>query len=119
MRLINTTTYELEEFVDERGVGYAILSHRWLDGEVSFQQFQSTKPFPDESDAHQLILTALALITQPHMAKSNCYCNDPFAYSDTFLSISQMETMANSANVCAASFTRRSPSHRGGLPQQH
>ena len=40
MRLINAYTLELEEFPDERGTKYAILSHRWEDGEVSFQDMQ-------------------------------------------------------------------------------
>lgn len=39
MRLINTTTFELQEFFDNIP-HYAILSHRWEDGEVSFQDFQ-------------------------------------------------------------------------------
>ncbi|KAG7059539.1 HET domain-containing protein [Colletotrichum scovillei] len=40
MRLINTATLELEEFIDHtRTPPYAILSHAWQDGEVSFQEW--------------------------------------------------------------------------------
>lgn len=39
MRLINTSSLELEAFNDEQDVEYAILSHRWEDGEVSLQDF--------------------------------------------------------------------------------
>nr|POE94711.1 vegetative incompatibility protein het-e-1 [Quercus suber] len=50
MRLINTDSLELQEFLDPRHVyptqkesnfhdGYAILSHRWTDMEVSFEEF--------------------------------------------------------------------------------
>ena len=40
MRLINVYTLKLEEFPDERGIEYAILSHRWEEDEVSFQDMQ-------------------------------------------------------------------------------
>jgi len=43
MRLINAHTLELEEFVDETAVEYAILSHRWQDEEVGFQVYQDLK----------------------------------------------------------------------------
>ncbi|KAI3550645.1 HET domain-containing protein [Colletotrichum filicis] len=40
MRLINTATLELQEFFDRAGTPpYAILSHTWEDGEVSFQEW--------------------------------------------------------------------------------
>ncbi|KAK1728283.1 uncharacterized protein BDZ83DRAFT_609770 [Colletotrichum acutatum] len=39
MRLINTATLELEEFDRVRTPLYAILSHTWEDGEVSFQEW--------------------------------------------------------------------------------
>lgn len=41
MRLINANTIELEEFWGEIDKPYAILSHRWEDGEVSFQNMQN------------------------------------------------------------------------------
>ena len=41
MWLINTRTYTLEYVNDENEKAYAILSHRWEDGEVSFQDMQS------------------------------------------------------------------------------
>ena len=40
MWLINSSTYQLEEFWDERKIKYAILSHRWQDEEVSFRDMQ-------------------------------------------------------------------------------
>ncbi|KAK1637510.1 heterokaryon incompatibility protein-domain-containing protein [Colletotrichum phormii] len=40
MRLINTATLQLEEFIDRARIPpYAILSHTWEDGEVSFQEW--------------------------------------------------------------------------------
>jgi hypothetical protein len=41
MRLLNSTNLELEEFFKNRLPKYAILSHRWLDGEVSLQERQT------------------------------------------------------------------------------
>jgi hypothetical protein len=40
MRLINTSTLLLELFYGDEIPAYAILSHTWGDGEMSFQEFQ-------------------------------------------------------------------------------
>lgn len=41
MRLLDTTTFELHEFFDRKIPPYAILSHTWGEGEVSFQELLS------------------------------------------------------------------------------
>ncbi|KAK5135464.1 hypothetical protein LTR08_005252 [Meristemomyces frigidus] len=42
MRLINTTTLELHEYIDAPNApGYAILSHRWGEQEVSYEEYQA------------------------------------------------------------------------------
>jgi hypothetical protein len=41
MRLLNSATVKLEEFPDDHIPAYAILSHRWQDDELSFQDMQS------------------------------------------------------------------------------
>jgi hypothetical protein len=41
MRLLNTETLQLKEFSQELFPQYAILSHRWGDEEVSFQDFEA------------------------------------------------------------------------------
>ncbi|KAI1163479.1 HET-domain-containing protein [Nemania serpens] len=41
MRLINTQNFDLEEFQNEDDLEYAILSHRWEDGEVTLQDVES------------------------------------------------------------------------------
>lgn len=47
MRLINATTFELKEFFDADLPPYAILSHRWGEHEVSYQDWlYVTKQFP-------------------------------------------------------------------------
>jgi len=39
MRLINTRTLKLEEFIGQQIPQYAILSHTWGDEEVSYQDW--------------------------------------------------------------------------------
>jgi hypothetical protein len=41
MRLLNTKTMELKEFFDDRIPPYAILSHRWEQDELSYQDLQA------------------------------------------------------------------------------
>lgn len=41
MRLLNCSTFQLETFVDSAVPPYAILSHRWQDGEVLFEDIAS------------------------------------------------------------------------------
>ena len=43
MRLLHTTTFQFEEFFDSQVPRYAILSHRWGEGEVTFQDFDVGK----------------------------------------------------------------------------
>lgn len=39
MRLINTTTFRFKEFTDDDIPSYAILSHTWDKGEVTYQDY--------------------------------------------------------------------------------
>jgi hypothetical protein len=39
MRLINTKTHLFEEFIGDEIPGYAILSHTWGEGEVTYQEY--------------------------------------------------------------------------------
>lgn len=43
MRLLSSTTLKLEEFFGDHIPKYAILSHRWLNDEVSFKDLQDGK----------------------------------------------------------------------------
>jgi hypothetical protein len=40
MRLLNVNTFKLHEFIGGTVPHYAILSHRWEEGEVTFQDLQ-------------------------------------------------------------------------------
>ena len=43
MRLINTSTLKLEEFAESSTPAYAILSHRWGEGEITFEDLNSSR----------------------------------------------------------------------------
>lgn len=59
MWLINTTTLELHEFADYyRRPPYAILSHCWGKGEVSFKNFQKKRD--SSGPGYQKIVNACA-----------------------------------------------------------
>ena len=46
MRLLNTKTFDVEDFDDPKNIRYAILSHRWVDGkELTFQDLQNLANF--------------------------------------------------------------------------
>ncbi|RMZ13464.1 hypothetical protein D0862_02309 [Hortaea werneckii] len=47
MRLINTETLEMHEFLLAHVPRYAILSHRWQEEEVSFKQYSKRHKYPE------------------------------------------------------------------------
>ncbi|KAI7158020.1 hypothetical protein KC349_g5185 [Hortaea werneckii] len=47
MRLINTETLEMHEFLPAHIPRYAILSHRWQDEEVSFKQYSKRHKYAE------------------------------------------------------------------------
>ncbi len=59
MRLLNTKTLQFEEFFDSQIPNYAILSHRWGDDEVTFQEFRKGKK--QESQGYAKIRRCCAL----------------------------------------------------------
>lgn len=60
MRLVHTSTLELHEFFNSKSDGYmpryAILSHTWEDGEITFQQYQ--KGEGRNKQGHQKVVSA-------------------------------------------------------------
>ena len=48
MRLLNTTTFELEDFLGENTPEYAILSHTWGEEEIIFQDLSAQARSLDE-----------------------------------------------------------------------
>jgi hypothetical protein len=59
MWLLNTESLQLKEFYDSQVPPYAILSHRWGDNEVSFQEFQAGSK--KNSEGHEKIANCSSL----------------------------------------------------------
>src|ERR1700753_3096180 len=57
MWLINTTTLELEFFVNPEKSSYAVLSHTWGDGEVLFQEFQNLNTAKSKDGFSKIVRT--------------------------------------------------------------
>lgn len=55
MWLINTHTYELKLFFAEAAPPYAILSHRWEDEEITFQEMNS-KEHDDQKKGYKKVI---------------------------------------------------------------
>lgn len=66
MRLINATTLELEELWEETEKQYAILSHRWEDGEVSFQAMQNAATASDMKGFAKIKATCRQALADGH-----------------------------------------------------
>jgi hypothetical protein len=71
MRLINVTTYELQEFYDTQIPDYAIVSHRWRDGEVSFQQYE--RLLSDPARRKQLVESCSRSLQEINTSSSSWY----------------------------------------------
>ncbi|KAI5366152.1 putative heterokaryon incompatibility [Septoria linicola] len=56
MRLLNTETYELHEFFDKDVPAYTILSHRWTNDEVTFQDYRKGRGH--DSAGHKKVVDA-------------------------------------------------------------
>lgn len=63
MWLINATSYELEDFSNREIPDYAILSHTWGDGEVTFQDMFSAAKFQKEG-FNKIIMTCKEALAQ-------------------------------------------------------
>lgn len=59
MRLINSATEKLASFESEGSIPvYAILSHRWEDDEVTFQEVDSQDPAVKEKKGYRKLIYA-------------------------------------------------------------
>ncbi|KFY04166.1 hypothetical protein O988_00955 [Pseudogymnoascus sp. VKM F-3808] len=102
MRLINTTTLKIEEFFDGHAPKYAILSHRWLDGEVTLQEMQAepdtTKP------GYQKILSTCKQAVSDGLAYAwvDTCCIDKTSSAELSESINSMYRWYAEAHICYA-----------------
>lgn len=72
MRLVNCRTLELEEFFGRPVPPYYILSHRWTDDEVSYQDFKKGRK--TESEGYKKIVDCCSFVLSRHHADNpECY----------------------------------------------
>ncbi|OBT84267.1 hypothetical protein VE02_06966 [Pseudogymnoascus sp. 03VT05] len=104
MRLVNTKTLRIEEFFDGHAPKYAILSHRWLDGEVTLQEMQAesctNKPGYDKilSTCKQALSDGLSY------AWIDTCCIDKTSSAELSEAINSMYRWYAEAQICYAFF---------------
>lgn len=91
MRLINTTTLRLHEFADALSTPpYAILSHRWGEHELSFEQYQSGARRNSAGYHKILVICAMAHQRGLQYAWIDTYCIDKKSSAELSEAINSM-----------------------------
>jgi len=103
MRLINTATLMLEEFIDGKNCPkYAILSHRWLREEVTFKDSQDVSRMERKPESLQKLRNACALAKSRGHAYiwiDTC-CIDKSSSAELSEAISSMFAWYRAAQAC-------------------
>lgn len=104
MRLINCTTLQLEEFFDKNIPRYAILSHTWGDGEVSFADLTLGQAVATKKEGYQKILFTChqALQDGVNYAWVDTCCIDKCSSSELSEAINSMFGWYRDAYTCYA-----------------
>jgi len=100
MRLINTRTLELHDFSLSGIPQYAILSHTWGDGEVTFQDMALPKPSVKKGSAKIIRTCQLALAHGLGFAWVDTCCIDKSSSAELTESINSMFQWYADAAVC-------------------
>ena len=102
MRLINTTTFKLEEFIDNDVPPYAILSHTWAKEEASFQEMQSCDEIVRKKEGYNKIKQCCEIAKSDgfnHAWIDTC-CIDKTSSSELSEAINSMYRWYSTADVC-------------------
>ncbi|KFA80340.1 hypothetical protein S40288_08447 [Stachybotrys chartarum IBT 40288] len=104
MRLINARTLTLEEFIPDEAPAYAILSHRWGDGEVTFADIQNQRRSPECKDAYMKLekCCGQALDDGLEYAWIDTCCIDKSSSAELSEAINSMFTWYKTARICYA-----------------
>ncbi|KAK3316814.1 heterokaryon incompatibility protein-domain-containing protein [Apodospora peruviana] len=103
MWLINTTTRELEYFVNPDKGSYAILSHTWGDGEVSFQEYRAREEFQHKEGMDKINMTCvLASAWGLQYAWVDTCCIDKQSSAELSEAINSMFQWYKGSAVCFA-----------------
>lgn len=102
MRLINTTTYELKEFLDSEVPPYAILSHRWENEEVTFKEFNRCSSKDKAKEGYKKIKKACNQAAEDDLGYAwvDTCCIDKSSSAELTESINSMFRWYQKANVC-------------------
>ncbi|KFY47541.1 hypothetical protein V496_10603 [Pseudogymnoascus sp. VKM F-4515 (FW-2607)] len=102
MRLINTTTLAIEIFFDGHAPPYAVLSHRWHNGEVSLQEMQDGTAV--ERPGHAKIAQTCALAVRDGLGYAwvDTCCIDKSSSAELSVAINSMYRWYREAAVCYA-----------------
>ncbi|KAK5654054.1 hypothetical protein OQA88_7732 [Cercophora sp. LCS_1] len=101
MRLINCRTLDVEEFVDDKIPQYAILSHTWLDDEVTYQDMQH-QATAKEKRGYAKIIKAAGLAIQDgldYVWIDTC-CIDKSSSAELSEAINSMMAWYQQSKVC-------------------
>lgn len=101
MRLLNTSTFQLEEFHGSGTPEYIILSHTWGTEEVTFQEIQEV-PLPSHKRGHLKISKCCAQAVRDgyEWAWIDTCCIDKSSSAELSESINSMFKWYQSARIC-------------------
>ena len=100
MRLIKTDTLQFHEFYTSQTPPYAILSHTWTDGEVSFQDMSSPDRTSKKGFAKILQTCRLAQESKLEYAWVDTCCIDKSSSAELTESINSMFQWYKDASAC-------------------
>ncbi|KAH8596197.1 heterokaryon incompatibility protein-domain-containing protein [Bisporella sp. PMI_857] len=102
MRLLNSATLKLEEFFDDHTPKYAILSHRWLNDEVSLQDMQDGTAIKKAGHAKLKLCCDQAAMDGLQYAWVDTCCIDKTSSAELTEAINSMYRWYQNATVCYA-----------------
>lgn len=102
MRLLNSATLVFEEFLGDNTPKYAILSHRWLDGEVSLKDMQDGTATTKAGYSKIKQCCAQAIKDDLKYAWVDTCCIDKSSSADLNEAVNSMYKWYQGATVCYA-----------------
>jgi len=104
MRLINSKTFEMEEFFGSAIPKYAILSHRWADGEVSLNEMTHLTPEVKSKKGFKKIALTCEQAVKDNLewAWVDTCCIDKTSSSELSEAINSMFQWYEESSVCYA-----------------
>jgi hypothetical protein len=100
MRLLNTTTLKLTKFFDNNIPEYAILSHTWEKGEVSFQDWESGRGTEKEGYLKIMGACKQALLDKLEYVWIDTCCIDKSSSAELSEAINSMYRWYKGSTIC-------------------